>query len=344
MQEAKDCIGEFDFEDSPYSALGWWEDFTVHICGTNTQFWLCLYENDKAICVLPLMENFTGGAKALQGISNFYTAYFKPLSDGPSPREEDLVELFSRSEQFLQQYDTLDLFPLTPDVMETLKHSLERAGYFCYPYRYSVNWRQTDIEDFQQYWSTRPRRLRQTIMRKRKRVDNNKAFRFDLFVSRDTDKALADYHKVYFESWKVVEPFPRFIDAVVTRAAADQSLRLGIVYHDDLPVSAQIWLVRNEKAYIFKLAYDPAYADMSVGSLLSAWMTEHVIENDKVREIDFLTGDDDYKQDWMGTSRVLYGVQAIPGTSMRARYLRLRNQAAGFIYKLCGSRLPSGRN
>ncbi len=47
---------------------------------------------------------------------------------------------------------------------------------------------------------------------------------------------------------------------------------------------------------IFKLAYDEAYRSMSAGTVLSAHLMEHVIEQDRVHTVDYLTGDDSYKE------------------------------------------------
>jgi CelD/BcsL family acetyltransferase involved in cellulose biosynthesis len=39
-------------------------------------------------------------------------------------------------------------------------------------------------------------------------------------------------------------------------------------------------------------------------------MMQHVIDVDRVREVDYLTGDDAYKRDWMSHSRERHGLVA----------------------------------
>jgi hypothetical protein len=50
--------------------------------------------------------------------------------------------------------------------------------------------------------------------------------------------------------------------------------------------------VRAGRAEIFKVAYDEAHKALSPGTLVTALVMEHVLEVDRVREVDYLTGDD----------------------------------------------------
>jgi len=120
-----------------------------------------------------------------------------------------------------------------------------------------------------------------------------------------------DYFSIYNNSWKNIEPYPTFIKSFIYSAADNGWLRLGIMYIDDAPAAAQIWFVQNGSAYIYKLAYDDGYAEWSPGTQLSFHMLKYVTSNDCVTTIDYLTGDDTYKSDWMDYSRPLYKVTVI---------------------------------
>ncbi|MEZ0239122.1 MAG: GNAT family N-acetyltransferase, partial [Methylophilaceae bacterium] len=85
---------------------------------------------------------------------------------------------------------------------------------------------------------------------------------------------------------------------------------LGLAYLGEQPVAAQIWLVNDGRASIYKLAYDTNHAHLSVGSLLTNHLMQHVIDVDRVREVDFLIGDEPYKQDWMSHRRERWGIVA----------------------------------
>src|SRR5690606_21002064 len=77
-------------------------------------------------------------------------------------------------------------------------------------------------------------------------------------------------------------------------------------------------------SYIYKLAHDPDYNALSVGSLLTAHMFEHAIDVDQVSEIDFGVGDEPYKRDWTDTRRQRIGLQAVNLRTLRGFLLGMR--------------------
>ena len=79
------------------------------------------------------------------------------------------------------------------------------------------------------------------------------------------------------------------------------ALRMGIARHDGRAIAAQLWTVEHGTAIIHKLAHRANAAELSPGTILSRAMFEHVIDRDRVNIIDFGTGDDRYKADWMDT-------------------------------------------
>jgi len=89
------------------------------------------------------------------------------------------------------------------------------------------------------------------------------------------------------------------------------------VHIDGEPAAAQIWIVQNGVALIYKLAYDERFTDLSVGTVLTATLMRHVIDVDKVQEVDYLTGDDAYKRDWMSGRRERGGILAMNPRTVR---------------------------
>lgn len=86
---------------------------------------------------------------------------------------------------------------------------------------------------------------------------------------------------------------------------------MAIGYADGIPVAAQMWTVEKGTAYIHKLAHRSEARDLSPGSLLTAALMERVINQDRVQLVDFGTGDDAYKRNWMEEVRTLHRVDAI---------------------------------
>jgi CelD/BcsL family acetyltransferase involved in cellulose biosynthesis len=91
-------------------------------------------------------------------------------------------------------------------------------------------------------------------------------------------------------------------------------------------VAAQVWLVSGGKANIFKLAYVQGYEKLSTGSVLTAELMRHVMDVDRVHEVDFLSGDDAYKADWMDCRRERVGLLAFDQRHWRGWLAMARHQ------------------
>lgn len=155
--------------------------------------------------------------------------------------------------------------------------------------------------NFDEYWQTRPGLMRSTVRRKARKYGI--ATRIDTEL---TTENWQDYQSVYANSWKPEEASLPFLHEMAQREAENGALRMGFAYKDGRAVAAQLWTIDHGTALIHKLAYDKAEQKSSAGTILSAAMFQHVIDNDKAALIDFGTGDDDYKADWMEESRPRY--------------------------------------
>ena len=145
---------------------------------------------------------------------------------------------------------------------------------------------------FGEYWEGRPGQLRNTLKRKAKKVAVEVLTRFDPGV-------WADYEAIYAASWKPAEDQPAMLRAFAQGEGAAGRLRLGVARADGIAVAAQCWTVENSIAYIHKLAHLESHKPLSAGTTLSAALFQHVIDVDKVALVDFGTGDQGYKADWM---------------------------------------------
>jgi CelD/BcsL family acetyltransferase involved in cellulose biosynthesis len=147
--------------------------------------------------------------------------------------------------------------------------------------------------------------LRNTAKRRAQAVD----LQIDIHQSF-TAEAWTDYEAVYRASWKPEEGSFPFLRALAEQEGAAGTLRLGIARRDGTPVAAQLWLVENRKATIHKLAYTEAAKSLSPGTLLSVAMFRHVLDQDRVELIDYGTGDEAYKADWMDERQELWQLTA----------------------------------
>jgi CelD/BcsL family acetyltransferase involved in cellulose biosynthesis len=117
----------------------------------------------------------------------------------------------------------------------------------------------------------------------------------------------------------------------VRTAAAQGWLRLGVLALDGQAIAAQLWLVHDGKASIYKLAYVEGFERYSAGSVLTHALMQHVIDVDQVQEVDYLTGDDGYKQDWMSHRRERRGIVAFDLRTLRGLALAARHVVGKWI-------------
>jgi len=131
---------------------------------------------------------------------------------------------------------------------------------------------------------------------------------------------MSDYYMVYTASWKANEQYVDFLDGIVAGFSRHGWSRLAVLYVKRQPVAAQLWFVLRGKASIFRLAYDKTWKQYSPGSILTSFLMEYVIDIDKVEEIDFLTGNEAYKQDWMLDRRERFALSCVKSGKPAGRY------------------------
>lgn len=164
---------------------------------------------------------------------------------------------------------------------------------------------------FAEYWATRPGQMRTTLKRKAKKVEVTILDRFDL-------AAWEEYEAIYRESWKPEEGDPALLRRFAEQEGAAGRIRLGLARADGVAVAAQFWTVENGIAYIHKLAHREDSKPLSAGTTLSAALFERVIDHDKVELVDFGTGNDPYKRDWMELDRPRYRIDCLDPRQPRA--------------------------
>lgn len=164
---------------------------------------------------------------------------------------------------------------------------------------------------FAEYWNGRPGQMRTTLKRKAKKVEVEIYERFDRV-------AWAEYEAIYGESWKPEEGDPALLRRFAESEGAGGRIRLGIARHEGEAVAAQFWTVESGTAYIHKLAHRESAKALSPGTTLSAALFERVIDVDKVELVDFGTGDDAYKRDWMEIDRPRYRIDCLDPGQLKA--------------------------
>jgi hypothetical protein len=282
------------------------------------------------------------GPSILTSAANFYTPLYSPIIRQPHVGLKEKLSLLAHAlTNAAPHWDILRLSPMDPDsdIFDHLLMGFRQAGmpadsYFCFG-----NWYlEVSNRSYREYAESLPARLVNTLKRKSKQAEKASRLRIEI-IAGDTGltEGITAYEAVYNSSWKEPEVHPAFMPGLIRLCARNGWLRLGIAYIDEQPAAAQVWIVNNGVASIFKLAYDQRFSKLSIGSLLTARLMEHVIDVDRVREVDYLTGDDAYKQDWMSARRerrgiVVFNPRKLHGAFAALRHFGARRLKQGFRY------------
>lgn len=199
--------------------------------------------------------------------------------------------------------------------LAALQAGLRGAGFWVDRFFCFGNWYQrVPVGGFGAYWAQRPSALRHSVERGQRRLGKAGDWHIQIHTDRhagaELDAAIAAYESVYAQSWKAPEPCPGFMPGLVRTAARQGWLRLGVLRLNGQALAAQLWLVHGGKANIYKLAYVQGQEKLSAGSVLTAALMQHTMDVDGVQEVDYLSGDDAYKADWMAQRRERVGLVA----------------------------------
>lgn len=279
-------------------------------------------------------------AAGLGALSNYYSALWAPLGDGEQAGPDTWHGLARQLRQAHSR--VLRLQPMAADgpVQEGLVRGLRAGGYWVDHFFCFGNWYlPVRGRSAEQLLALRPSALRHSVERGRRRLD--RAGPWELRIHTGTDAALAagmdDFTAVYARSWKQPEPCPAFMPELMRSAAAQGWLRLGVLRLQGQPIAAQVWLVCAGKASIYKLAYVEGFERFSPGSVLTTALMAHAVDVDRVAEVDYLSGDDAYKRDWMEARRERVGLVAFDASHWRGWWAALRH----FVPRWLGRRRAS---
>ena len=275
--------------EAPFDRLAWWLGLAQDCALAPI---LAVARQGDGLAALPLARAPNG----LTGLANWYTFRLRPLvsegADGPR-----LLSAIARGLRHRAARVTLAQVPGENGEIDLLARAFRAGGWFVAVRLCDTN-HVLDVggRSYEAYLATRPGPLRTTLKRKAKKVACE--------IHRDWSEAIwADYETVYAASWKGEEGSMAFLKRFAREEAEDGRLRLGIARADGQPVAAQLWTVEGGTAFIHKLAYVEEARPLSPGTILSAALFQAVIDGDHVAHVDFGTGDDPYKRDWMERQR-----------------------------------------
>jgi hypothetical protein len=331
---------------SLYHSLAWYRNLVEHALDPVDKVRIYALETPNpapgALAILPL--RLAGRAsslwrgRGLTSLSNYYSSLWGPiLADSGHDPGASLVRLVTTVCADRSRWDFVRLSPLStePPVFLRLLDAFRECGMVVQPYFCFGNWYlEVAGRTSEQYLGGLPSVLKNTISRKSKKLQASGQTRIQIVTGgSDLDRAIVDYERIYAASWKVPEPYPAFVSGLIRTCAQMGWLRLGLLYLAEQPVAAQLWIVTGNTASIYKLAYDEKYASLSPGTVLTTHLIRYVIDVDRVEVVDYLTGDDGYKRDWMSHRRERWGILALNPKTVRG--------ALGIVEHVGGQRLKN---
>lgn len=282
---------------APFDRLEWWQGLVRH-CDLFPLIAIARHGDQRG--VMPLLRK----GRQVHCLANWYNFRVAPLFSHQANRSAMLDEL---ARDLAGQTPHLVLAPLPDEQGETtaLAAALRKAGWVTFVDQCDVNHvLPVNGRSYGEYLAGRPGPVRTTLKRKAGKVAVRIETAFD-------PASWAAYEAIYAQSWKGEEGSPAFLRAFAEQEGQAGRLRLGLALADGEPVAAQFWTVEHGTAFIHKLAHTEASKPLSPGTTLTAALFEHVIDRDGVELVDFGTGNDPYKRDWMEQVRPRYRIEAL---------------------------------
>lgn len=304
-----DATPLFGAARSFFATRVWWEIVLAHAMPPNAVPCLVLIRRGSVPCGLfPMLHDPASGG--LRTLTTPYSCLYEPLI---APGTLHRAELFVAFAHYCRRFATTRLDALDPVVAKDFAAGGDLAGLSVARFDHFGNWHE-DVAavDWSGWLARRPGALRETIRRRTRRAEQLQDAHFRLYDQQNDLAAGIDaFGTVYARSWKQPEPYPAFNGAQIRAAGSLGLARLGVWWIGETPAAAQFWIVEHGRATVLKLAHDERFKEHSPGTVLTAWMSRHMLEQAHVAELDFGRGDDAYKRDWVGFRRQRMGVMLI---------------------------------
>lgn len=280
---------------APFDRLEWLA-LLAGMCLPDAQCLIAVARDGDAVAALPLCRT----AEGIAPLGNWYSFFVRPVCNDPA----HAPALFTALARSLTAAGAARLAPLPEPEAAALAAAFRKSGWIGTIEPCDTNHiLELNGRSFDAYWAARPGALRETVRRKGGR--GVVSLRIETaFSNADWDA----YEAIYARSWKPEEGNPAFLRRFAMAEAEAGALRMGMAEIGGQSVAAQFWTVEGGTAWIHKLAHDEASRKHSPGTLLSAALFRHVIDVDRVHTVDFGTGDNPYKRDWMEAARPRYAL------------------------------------
>lgn len=270
---------------APFDRIEWWRGLDEE-CGLFPVIAVARDGDMRAALAMVRVK------RRLEALANWYSFRVRPIVT-PGADADALLTEMARDLVGEAPHISLSCLPDEQGEASQLASAFRKAGWAVFRSVCDVNHvLNVNGRSYAEYIASRSGHVRTSLKRKADKVEVAIESHFD-------PASWAAFEAVYAQSWKPDEGSPAFLRRFAEEEGKAGRLRLGLARAEGQPVAAQFWTVESGTAFIHKLAHTEASKPLSPGTTLSAALFEHAIDRDKVALIDFGTGDDAYKRDWM---------------------------------------------
>ena len=328
--------------DDLFCSTSWFETLRAHGFASNARLRIPVARDTAsgASLAMPMVDD-----QGLAAFANYYSCLYAPVTNKSAFAAEPVLALLNYLRNGQPRPPALRFAPLDAHgwFAKALRPALAKAGYMADEYFCFGNWYlRVDGRSYDQYFAALPATLRNTVKRRERRLTRTGDWSATIVSSSEDvlEAAIEDFQAVYANSWKAAEPYPHFIPELCRIAARHGWLRLGVLRLDARPIAAQLWLHHGGKSMIYKLAYDQSHERLSPGTILTTAMMRHALDADRATEVDYLSGDDAYKREWMSHRRERIGILGFDPKSPRGLAAAARHFLGKAWRKVHASRQP----
>lgn len=319
-----------------FLSYDWFRIWLEHFLGRNKLLILFLYKENEIVAIAPFLikrERFKGLITSkIELMGNVYSPfrYFLINEGDDRGKETALSYILGFLLKKCKGWNVLDLYAIPQEnnwfrlVMTTVRQmGLKYSDYLCFGDWYLDGIKYSGSE----YFNNLPQKIKKDILYCKRRLEKMGLCAFKLIREGDNiDDNMDLYYEVYKKSWQKKERVgPNFHRDFAKVAIKNDWLRLGFLSFNDSPIASQFWVSNNGTAYILKTVYDQEYKKYSPGKILTSEMMKYVIDTDGVNVIDYVQGDEAYKEDWTPKRRERCGV-LIFNNNIKGKYLGLLTQ------------------
>ncbi len=276
----------------------WWLHYQHYGVPAGDLFRMFVAESDaggKPVALFPAIFSRLYGAHPRARLLYFmgpegmpYEPMLSPDGEDPKAAVNSVIE-FTRGGRL--EYDVLRFSPLEPDT-PLLSHLVEALRQCRYKYQiYGMQedrYETTAGRSSAEYLAKRPAALRQTLENAGQMLFDSGRAAFTLVREpAEIGDAWRHCESILAEADERNPEHFEYLPRLLNLAAEAGVLRLGLLTLDGKQAAMQLWVVARNVGQCLRIAQHARFANLPLDDMLTERLTRHLIDTDRVVELDF---------------------------------------------------------